>query len=463
MQLARKLWHDERGVAAPLFGLMAFTMAALALGGIDMMRFQIIHSRVVAALDAAVLAGGRRLAHDDWRDDAQGFFWNNIQRDYLGSTLGDLQIATGGTPQTGQTVSLSVDVTMPLLIAGFIDMAAWDFTVDNQAIRRTRSEMEVVLAMDNTGSMASGNKLQDMKTAAKRLVDILVGEDGDSTAGLYLGTVPFTTTVQTPGYYDWMTIPAGTVLTNGTEDGYPMYDRDFRSSDWRGCTQENGSAGAWLLDATPPSTRKLQLYTTDPELVCMERRRGWCRDVQWRPELDTGSCIKTPVRFLDGSRSRTKTAIDAMMADGGTAIATGMMWGWRMLAPEWRGPGGWGHPTLPQDRANYLTKAVVLLTDGANSDNLRRPGEDYPTALGRGPTQGQLNSALATACRNAKAAGITVYSITFGYDASDSTIRQLMQECATDITHYFHAPSGTSLNEAFEAIAGSLSELRLVR
>lgn len=458
MQFATRLWRDERGVAAPLFGLMAFSMAALALAGVDMMRFQIIHSRVVAALDAAVLAGGRRLASPDWRDDARAFFWNNMQRDYLGGTVGELQITTGGTPQTGQTVSLSVDVAMPLLVAGFIDMASWDFTVDNQAIRRTRSEMEVVLAMDNTGSMSRDNKLQDMKTAAKRLVDILVGEDGDSTAGLYMGTVPFDTTVRTPGHHAWMDIPPNLVITRPWGPYNLLYVRDYRASDWGGCTEEVGGLGSWPLDAAPPSVRKLTIHTTQHRDVCLYRWGNTCVWQERLPVYDEGACITTPVNFLDGSRSRTKAAIDAMQANGSTAVAMGMLWGWRMLSPDWRGAGGWGHPTLPQNRANYLTKAVVLLTDGENDV---RSGN--PTGLGRTPTVSQLNSALATACRNAKAAGITVYSITFGTQVNDPAIRRLMQDCATDITHYFHAPSGESLNEAFETIAGSLSELRLVR
>lgn len=38
-----------------------------------------------------------------------------------------------------------------------------------------------------------------------------------------------------------------------------------------------------------------------------------------------------------------------------------------------------------------------------------------------------------------------------------------LQNCATDAAHYFHAPNNATVADAFNSIANSLSELRLVR
>lgn len=50
--------------------------------------------------------------------------------------------------------------------------------------------IEVVMVLDNTGSMGSSNKLADMKTAARDMVDILF--DGEATSStVKVGLVPF--------------------------------------------------------------------------------------------------------------------------------------------------------------------------------------------------------------------------------------------------------------------------------
>ncbi len=72
-----------------------------------------------------------------------------------------------------------------------------------------------------------------------------------------------------------------------------------------------------------------------------------------------------------------------------------------------------------------------------------------------------INQRLAFVCAGMKGAGITVYTITFGSGATSSTLQNLYRGCATDSGKYFHAPSASELEGAFEAIANDLSNLRL--
>ena len=59
------------------------------------------------------------------------------------------------------------------------------------------NKIEVVLALDNTGSMASNSKMEELKKAATDLVDKM--EAASTEAGqIKIGIVPFATSVRVP-------------------------------------------------------------------------------------------------------------------------------------------------------------------------------------------------------------------------------------------------------------------------
>lgn len=474
------LLTDERGVAIPLFALMALVLVMLSLAGLDFMRFHIVHSRVQAAVDAAVLAAGRRLDSQTIETDAETFFWANMSPAFMHASIDGPTVTTQGTALTGQTVTLSVEVKVPLLVAGFIESTSWDFQVRTVARRQT-TNVELVLAMDNTGSMEDFGKLQAMQQAARTLITTLIGDpSATSRAGVAFGTVPFTTVVRTPGRENWLEpVPADTMTLQHNRDGsvtmvpdrynrwasYPVADQRFNlSRDWRGCILENPDRLVTDLDDSP-SGGTLPIYLTEVAEVCTDQRWGECTRTAWRTIFDDSYCTIQPVSFLDPDSTRAIASINSMRAYGGTAVFTGLLWGWRMLSPDWDATHDWGDPLLPRPVSPSLTKAVVLLTDGANSDNLADNDPErggYPSALGRGPSQATLNNALRTVCTSAKAAGITIYTITFGNEVNTGGIRELMRNCATDEAHFFDAPSNAALETAFTSIGGSLSRLSLI-
>ncbi|PCI32718.1 MAG: hypothetical protein COB54_06380 [Alphaproteobacteria bacterium] len=74
-----------------------------------------------------------------------------------------------------------------------------------------------------------------------------------------------------------------------------------------------------------------------------------------------------------------------------------------------------------------------------------------------------IDKRLAHVCAAMRGAGITIYTITFGSGATNPSLQNLYRGCATDRGKYFHAPSSSELEGAFEAIANDLSNLRLSR
>jgi hypothetical protein len=104
------------------------------------------------------------------------------------------------------------------------------------------------------------------------------------------------------------------------------------------------------------------------------------------PNLGCGPAI-TPLLV---QKSDVHAALDGMGAwhRGGTAGNQGLVWGWRVLSPRWRGLWGGDTPDeLPLEYNAELTdKVVVILTDGNNQvhdEGATGPrGSDY-TSFGR--------------------------------------------------------------------------------
>ena len=56
--------------------------------------------------------------------------------------------------------------------------------------------------------------------------------------------------------------------------------------------------------------------------------------------------------------------------------------------------------------------------------------------------------------------GITIYTVTFQSGVNAAT-RQYYEDCASDVSKYFHAPSNDELVDVFQNIANQLSQLHI--
>lgn len=192
-------------------------------------------------------------------------------------------------------------------------------------------------------------------------------------------------------------------------------------------------------------------------------------------------CPRPIVPLTPGTAAGKQTildAIDDMVAyyATGTYIPAGLMWGWHVLSPTAPFTQGVAPGADDYDRT---IKALVLFTDGDNTVNSdgnhngsRYSGWGYITetdpdgAYRLGSTssaaEAALNAKTATACANAKAAGIRVYTISFG--TLDSATTTMMENCATvddGDTLYYHAPSTSDLEDIFHRIGEDLTEIHL--
>lgn len=213
-------------------------------------------------------------------------------------------------------------------------------------------------------------------------------------------------------------------------------------------------------------------------------------------------CTRTAILPLTDVPATAISTIDGMIAEGGTNIHEGTAWGMRALSPTL--PFNQG---APYDEAT--SKVMIVMTDGENTAyNLPPPanpsycdatragfnGSCYNSAYGfpynskntnanstssgnveRLGQSGANNAALVTAmndrtrqtCENAKAAGITVYTIGLATNqAAQSTqaeVEDMLADCAStrDKARFPQTPG--ELKQVFQDIANDLSALRLAQ
>ena len=185
-------------------------------------------------------------------------------------------------------------------------------------------------------------------------------------------------------------------------------------------------------------------------------------------------CATAPLLRLTTSSTTTKSTLNSMVATGNTNVAMGLMWGWHVLSPNAPFADGVAYGTANHD------KIVILLTDGDNTNDTY--SNDYENAIYTGVgyiRQGRLvdtnGNALTTSststdrmnaidgrelalCANMKAKNIIIYSIGVGVSTHSKT---LLQTCASGTDHYYDVTDSSQLTSVFNAIAGSIQNLRL--
>lgn len=485
----------RRGNAALFATLMLMPMSMLAGIGIDFGRAYVAQSRLSQAVDAAALAGGRKLSVSDPTPDARMYFDANFKAVQEGVTIASNDfIATPSESNNLLTIKVrgSMQTTF-LRLAG----ARWaTLPIAAQATaRRTTNGMELALVLDVTGSM-DGTAITQLRTAATSLVDILFG-DKTSIDTLYVSVVPFTASVNFgTTRAAWMS--GGTVKAS-----------NYVPHTWRGCTEARAApedesdtppvAGPNFTGTPKPFTPfwyKTTLGTTGPVLT----DNDWNNNSQAPTDTST-TTAKTaytpdnnrtgpnlgcgqPIAGLDNNRDRLRTIIADLKTShrNGTIIPVGLQAGWMTLSPKWRGlwkthpwhttPTPDGYP-LDYNTA-YMSKVLLLITDGSNNwyQQSPSPQPDY-TAYGRiaekrlgnsvttiGQAKTELDIRLARMCATIKSKNIIIYTITTG-SGVDASTKTLFTNCASDPSYYFDAPNASQLNAIFTQIGSQLSNLRL--
>ncbi len=492
--------YRTSGNVGMTFGLVVIPLVAAAGTGIDLSRGFMVQQRLSHAIDAAALAvgGATNKSEEELTALAQAYFNANYPASELGVP------GTLGVTIEGNVISISAQAHLDTAVMGVMGYDVLNVSANTEVTRKITG-LEVVMVLDNTGSMGSYGKLSALKTAANDLVDILFGEDETSDT-VKVGLVPFAAAVNVgtgnlnSGWID--TTGASSVNGLNFHDGehaLQVFDMISNKS-WNGCVEARPHPHD-VQDTAPVSTDGDTLwvpyfspdepdvgyyygyyypnnYINDNAYSSWSLQKRQAKTGKYNSYIyysgPHSNCSTQPITPLTGVKATVVDAIDDMNATGTTNIPFGMAWGWRVISP--------GAPFT--EGTSYsddkFKKVIILLTDGENyiggySNHNKSQYNAYGYVKdGRLGTTSSANSALnemndrtAEVCENIKDAStdpdrpVIVYTITF--QLYDNDIKDLMRNCASSPEKYFDSPSNAVLKQHFQQIGAELSELRISR
>ncbi|HUX78775.1 MAG TPA: pilus assembly protein TadG-related protein [Alphaproteobacteria bacterium] len=233
--------RKDAGVVAIIYALALVPVFGMLGLSIDVGRDYYVHSVITGAADAAAIAGAKAGGSTaNMTQQATAIFNANIPKDFIGTLSGPSVQLSGN----GQVITVTATATIDTTFMQILGKQSISATATSQAQIQVQGA-EVVLALDNTGSMA-GAPMSGEIAAAQSLVNILYGGTGtsggtDTVTGLYVGVVPYSTTVNinmagfTPS--NWLTT-AGKAQVQNT-NLYPNIASNSRSvgGNWMGCIE----------------------------------------------------------------------------------------------------------------------------------------------------------------------------------------------------------------------------------
>jgi len=473
----RRFRADDSGNIAIMLGL-TLVVLMLAIGAaVDIGRWLHARDQTLAAIDAAVLAGGRALQTTNGDKNAAiaaatKFYDENV-RSRFPVTDDSVKFAVAGNGM-GLNATGNAYIKTPFLQFASISKLPLISTAQtkfdgmgSQIGMKGGGDTEISVMLDITGSMA-GQKLKDLKSAAKLLIDTVTTTNGGGKYTTKIALVPFSEDIHLPTTSalsaargtSW---PSTRSITSGS--GRNAVTTTYYLTD---CVVERMSTTTRYTDDAPGTNKYVTAHYTTSTTGSGNNKKGSCT-------VPASSAIQP----LTSDTSLLKNKIDGLSAVGGTAGHLGTAWAWYALSPNWNSL--WSadnraqaYPTLDSsgkpvlvDGKQPVKKVAILMTDGDyntqyDSNGISVDYTTYPTSSTKCPnaTNGcSVPQALAL-CTAMKKKGIDVYTV--GFDVGKNSLAaQTLSSCATDATKYYNADDGEELKNAFGDIAVKLTTVYL--
>lgn len=423
--------RDDRGNFAIMFAILGTTLLMGSAMAIDVARMFSYHNKLTFAVDAAALATTQGLTQGDIAiEDAEAAVRKYLDANLDGRNLTpeNVVIDSIDVDKANRTVEVDAHTIMPMTMAGIVGYENHRVEASTKA-KFSNTEVEVVMALDITGSMgskisyySSDTKLDTLKNAAKNAVTTLFTDTG-SEDRIRVGLVPYSASVNVAPVIDKIQTTAATkrVCSYSYYYGYTCHWVTF----YPDCVYERNGTQKFT-DAFADSTAKIP------------RSANTCPSAEIMPLTDNETALKN--------------RINSFSANGSTAGHIAIAWSYYMLSSKWNS--AW---PVGSEAADYnapgARKYAIIMTDG-EFNTFESGGGDAAT--------NSRNYALGL-CDSMKGSGIKIYSIAF---AANSTAKNLMQSCASTNTatskYYYDATNESALDDAFKQIADDIKGLRLI-
>ncbi len=235
-----------------MFGLAIVPFVVLAGLAIDFGRALHVRARLEHAIDAAGLAVGaaQGLTQEEAQELGSKFFAANYPDEVLGTPY-DVTVTL-----YDQSVTVSAKASVNTTLLGIIGRDSIDVAREVE-IERDGQDLELVMVLDNTGSMG-GSKIAALRDAADMATEILFDNAAGRPDGLKIGLVPFSSAVNVGTGFErawWMDANGDSPIHS-----YPLYFNkkvnrwdlfDALREDWDGCVEARPEP--FDLNDTPPN------------------------------------------------------------------------------------------------------------------------------------------------------------------------------------------------------------------
>jgi Flp pilus assembly protein TadG len=396
MTLLRRFCADRKGNVAILFGLCVIPVMGLVGAAVDYSRAASVRTAMQAAADAAALAAARDVANQSQAQIAayaKRVFDANFHRT-------DATLESVTTTKGAKTITVTAKGTVKTTIMAILHVDEMAVGTSSEVGWGT-NKIELALVLDNTGSMATSDKMPALKKAANDLLDALEKASPDKDA-IKISIVPFDTQVNVGASYrdaKWITYDAN----------LDRYAQTTRTA-WAGC----------LTDRDMPADTQGDGSALYPAARC-----------------GTGSL--TTIAPLTTNFDSLRKTVKAMAPSGNTNLTIGLAWGLTTLMP--------GAP-IGGDAAAFGTKSLqkimILLTDGDNTQSR------YST------NPSSIDARARKACDEVKGKKIKLYTIRV-----IEGNRSLLQSCATSGDTYKEVANADELGPVFKQITNEIAGIRL--
>jgi Flp pilus assembly protein TadG len=397
MNLFQRFCSDRRGNVAILFALALLPTAGLAGAAVDFSRANAVRASLQAAADAAALAAARNaqgLSEARLAERARGVFAANFNR--KDATLGPIEVVKGQN-----TVRVAASATVKTSIMAIMHVDTIKVATAGEVAWGT-NRIELTLVLDNTGSMATANKMPALKAAVRDLISDL--ERSTDRTAIKVSIIPFDTQVN--------------IGTRFRDAGWLTFDADLdrrlrvERRHWEGC----------VVDRDRPDDTKdfgTSSRSSYPAARC-----------------ETGTLAQ--VQPLTNDFGALRRTVDAMRPSGYTDITIGIAWGLASLSH--------GEPFAEAEPfgTHNLSKYMVVLTDGDNTRN-RFTADAH-----------EIDARTRLACRAVKREGVTVFTIRVVEGN-----RSLLRECASTPDRYHEVGNASEIQPVFRRILNEIKGIRI--
>lgn len=425
----RRFGATERGNVMLTFALATIPMIGFVGAAVDYSRGNSAKAAMQSAIDATALMLSREapsLTQAQLNTRATEIFKSLLHRPELTNVL---VTPTYTKQSSGFRIKLAAEGKVPTSFTKVVGQDHLHITV-NAEVDWGMKKLELVLALDNTGSMSSSNKMTELKKAAKSLIDALkaVAQNDDD---IKIAIVPFAQEVNVGtananaswlSWTDWDSTNGTCIKAKAGNQNQCLSNGGTWSPSnhvtWKGCVMDRDQDHD-VLDTTPATTIPSTLF----------------------PAIQASNCPTEllPLTSVKSTYGQLINKIAAMNPQGTTNVTIGLVWGWHALTPNSPLTEG----TIPSPETD---KVIVLLTDGNNTRNRWTSN------------QADIDARTKKVCDNVKAAGIKLYTVRV---INGNT--SLLQQCATKPDMFFNVQSASQLNAVFAQIAKSLANLRIAK